>query len=194
MDTAAAGEQRRVMLVADPTRESAGALQYALSHALLENDTLILFHVGNPSAWKNRLGSFFKKPNGNGSGGAAAGLAEIGSGGIGADVDFLDAMKQACGAVMPKLNVVAEKMEMAEGQDKASIILAQSWVLNIDMIIIGQRRKLSNAILLGSKKGFDTAEYLILNSKCGCVAVQKKGQNAGYILSSKTQKNFWLLA
>lgn len=40
----------------------------------------------------------------------------------------------------------------------------------------------------------DMVEYLIENSRCLCVGVQKKGQNAGYLLNSKTHKNFWLLA
>jgi hypothetical protein len=39
----------------------------------------------------------------------------------------------------------------------------------------------------------DTAEYLIEKSKCTCVAVQKKGHN-GYLLNTKTHRNFWLLA
>lgn len=46
----------------------------------------------------------------------------------------------------------------------------------------------------GSLRGLDTAEYLIEHSKCTSVAVQKKGLNAGYLLNTKTQKNFWLLA
>jgi len=40
----------------------------------------------------------------------------------------------------------------------------------------------------------DLAEYLIENSKCTCVGVQKKGQNGGYLLNTKTYRNFWLLA
>lgn len=47
---------------------------------------------------------------------------------------------------------------------------------------------------LRGTKGIDTAEYLIENSKCTCVGVQKKGQNAGFLLNTKTHKNFWLLA
>lgn len=47
---------------------------------------------------------------------------------------------------------------------------------------------------LRGSKGVDTAEYLIENSKCTCVGVQKKGQNGGYVLNTKTHKNFWLLA
>lgn len=46
-----------------------------------------------------------------------------------------------------------------------------------------------------SRPGHDsTAEFLIEHSKCLCVSVQKKGQNAGYLLNTKTHKNFWLLA
>jgi len=43
-------------------------------------------------------------------------------------------------------------------------------------------------------KAIDTAEYLIQNSTCTCVSVQRKGQNGGYVLNSKTHRNFWLLA
>jgi hypothetical protein len=47
----------------------------------------------------------------------------------------------------------------------------------------------------GSGRGHDTTpEFLIEHSKCLCVSVQKKGQNAGYLLNTKTHKNFWLLA
>lgn len=43
-------------------------------------------------------------------------------------------------------------------------------------------------------KPIDTAEYLIQNCSCTCVSVQRKGQNGGYVLNSKTHRNFWLLA
>lgn len=49
----------------------------------------------------------------------------------------------------------------------------------------------------GSLRGarmLDTAEYLIQNSPCICVAVQRKGQNGGFVLNTKTHRNFWLLA
>ncbi|KAL8048288.1 hypothetical protein ABFX02_07G054200 [Erythranthe guttata] len=197
---------RKVMVVADPTRESAGALQYALSHAIVDNDTLVLLHVENPNAWRNPFGALFRKQPSNGAGGAAASnslppaSAEGGGGGGGGvEVDFLDAMKQACGAAQPKLkvSVVVARAEMADGKDKASVILGQSAALKIDLLIVGHKRSLSNAILGsrrgGSLRGLDT-DHIITNSKCTCVAVQKKGQHGGYLLTSKTHKNFWLLA
>ncbi|KAL7105625.1 hypothetical protein ACP275_07G055700 [Erythranthe tilingii] len=197
---------RKVMVVADPTRESAGALQYALSHAIVDNDTLVLLHVENPNAWRNPFGALFRKQPSTGGGAGAGGAASNSlppasaeGGGGGGEVDFLDAMKQACGAAQPKLKVtvVVVRAEMADGKDKASVILGQSAELKIDLLIVGHKRSLSNAILGsrrgGSLRGLDT-DHIITNSKCTCVAVQKKGQHGGYLLTSKTHKNFWLLA
>ncbi|EEF34008.1 uncharacterized protein LOC8265713 [Ricinus communis] len=192
---------RKVMVVADPSRESAGALQYALSHVVVENDELILLHVENPNSWRNTF-SFLRKSSFPSS---SKFLDEHifsleGSGGI----NFLEAMKHICELAQPKIRIRMERMHMEakakDNKDKANAILGTSMMLGVDLIIIGQRRSLSSA-LLGYKrsgssgmKGLDTAEYLIENSKCTCVGVQKKGQNGGYLLNTKTQKNFWLLA
>ncbi|PHT27854.1 hypothetical protein CQW23_32529 [Capsicum baccatum] len=232
---------RKIMVVADPTRESASALQYALSHAVAENDTLILLHVGNPNAWRNRLGALIKKPLPNpatsmststspsdggsvngGSFGAffkkstssppppssASSNTAVESGGGGVKgclgkgyMDFLGTMKHACEAAQPKIKICTETVEMdGNAKEKASIILAKSASLAIDVLVIGQRRSLSNVILRPGRSaslrglGLDMAEHLIDNSKCTCVAVQKKGQTAGYLLNTKTHRNFWLLA
>ncbi|QCD84544.1 uncharacterized protein LOC114176560 [Vigna unguiculata] len=197
-------EARKVMVVADPTRESAGALQYALSHAVIEQDELILLHVENPSSWRNTISTFLKMPSlGNsntvsleigGSGGAAAAEGE--------GVDFLEEMKQICKASQPKIKVRVMRVEM-DGRDRAATILSLTKTHGVDVIVIGQKRSISSA-LLGYKrqpggtmkvmKPIDTAEYLIQNCSCTCVSVQRKGQNGGYVLNSKTHRNFWLLA
>ncbi|KAL2935525.1 Midasin [Bienertia sinuspersici] len=39
----------RIMVVVDPTQEAKGALQWALSHTVQEEDTLILLHIVKPS-------------------------------------------------------------------------------------------------------------------------------------------------
>ncbi|KAK6145901.1 hypothetical protein DH2020_019770 [Rehmannia glutinosa] len=195
---------RKVMVVADPSRDSAGALQYALAHAVHENDTLVLLHVENPNAWKNPFSALFKNPMSPGSaragggGGCYTSSVAAEEGGGGGEVEFLDEMKRTCSAAKPKLKVMVEKAEMAEGREKASVILGHSAASKVDLLIIGQRRSLSNSIL-GSRRGlslrgFDTADYVVENSKCTCVAVQKKGQKGGYLLNSKSHKNFWLLA
>ncbi|EXC27688.1 hypothetical protein L484_009712 [Morus notabilis] len=189
---------RRVMVVADPTRESAGALQYALSHAVVEQDELILLHVENPSSWRNTFSTFLRRPSHSATSTAAATFLE---GGAGDHVDFLEEMRWACKLAQPRVRVRVERVAM-EGKEKATTILFQSMAFGVDVLVIGQRRSLSSSLLgykrpggsLKGAKSIDTAEYLIENSKCTCVGVQKKGQNAGFVLNSKTHKNFWLLA
>ncbi|KAJ9544718.1 hypothetical protein OSB04_024425 [Centaurea solstitialis] len=192
-------EHRKVMVVADPTRESAAALRYVLSHVGLGNDTLYLLHVECPAFWKNGL-LYFKKPTPGAApapapppapreGGMGFGI----SGCIGGNIDFLEQMKQACEVMNPKLKVKVLKVEM-DGKEKANVILSQSILHEIDLLVVGKRQSLSNAILRhGIVKG-ETAEYLLENSKCTCVAVQRKSQNGGYLLHTKSHRNYWLLA
>ncbi|XP_072963613.1 uncharacterized protein [Typha angustifolia] len=195
--------KRRVMVVADYGRESAGALEWALSHAVLEHDEIVLLHVEPPAARRaggGAFSTFLRRPASASSSSAvvaassSAGEGECGGG----ECEFLEAMRATCEARQPKVRVQVERVEM-EGKDKAATILMQSKVFGADLLVIGQRR--NSSLFLGCKlsgsissRGTDTAEFLIENSKCLCVGVQKKGQNAGYLLNTKTHKNFWLLA
>lgn len=171
---------RKVMVVADPTRESAAALQYALSHAVLDQDELILVHVMNPNSWKNTFQSFLRLSSSSGSYGPPSSSSMEGVNIPGENVNFLEQMKRICEMAQPKMRVRVERMETESS--KAAAILLRSGTLGVDVIIIGQRRTFASA-LLGSRlpggsrgaRGVDTAEYLIENSKCTCVAVQKKG-------------------
>ncbi|KAL1561666.1 hypothetical protein AAHA92_04343 [Salvia divinorum] len=196
---------RRVMVVADGSRESAGALQYALSHAVMDNDTLILLHVAPP---KNAFGGFFKNPKSpaarfdgspTSSGEGSVGRARSRGGGSGGEVDFLDGMRRECAAAKPALKVAVEKAEVAEGKDKAAVIVAHSAASNVELLIIGRKRNVLSKSILGARRGLsfkglvETTEYAIENSKCTCVSVQRKA-NGGYLLNSKRYKNFWLLA
>ncbi|KAE9602921.1 putative rossmann-like alpha/beta/alpha sandwich protein [Lupinus albus] len=196
-------QARKVMVVADPTRESAGALQYALSHAVLEQDELILLHVENPNSWRNTISTFLKMPSLGSSTTASLelGAATTTTTGEG-EVDFIEEMKNACRVSQPKMRVRVLRVDM-DGKDRASTILLHSNNEGVDVIVIGQKRSLSSALLGykrsggGSVKGakmLDTAEYLIQNSQCICVGVQRKGQSGGYVLNTKTHRNFWLLA
>lgn len=132
---------RKVMVIAEPTRESAIALQYTLSHAIFEQDELILLHVGKyPSSRRNTFSTFMRRPKVGSS--SAIACSDVGGG----NVDFLEEMKHACKVAQPKLLVSVKRVEM-EGKDKAGVILFLSKMLNIDLIFIGQRRSLSSSIL-----------------------------------------------
>ncbi|OWM63295.1 uncharacterized protein LOC116192289 [Punica granatum] len=196
---------RRVMVVVEPTREAAGALQYALCHGVVERDELILLYVDSPNSWRNTLSTLFRQsgviafPAGGGTG-STSGSFTFSYHGV--EGDFLEETRRVCKAAQPSVRVRTERVEMEGGRDKASMILLQSKLHGVDVLIIGQRRSLSTAILGSKRQGSslrgvrvaDTAEYLIENCSCACVAVQRKGQNAGYLLNTKTFRNFWLLA
>ncbi|XP_077228278.1 adenine nucleotide alpha hydrolases-like superfamily protein [Tasmannia lanceolata] len=197
---AGTGAPRKVMVVADPGRESAGALQWALSHAVLDHDELILLHVGGAhNSRRNSFSTFLKRPQPSNLHVDSTTSSSSMDGHGGGDLEFLEEMRTKCEAMHLKVHVQIESVE-TDGKDKASTILMQAKALSIDLLVIGQRRNFSQTFL-GSKlsgslsqKGTDTAEFLIENSKCLCVGVQKKGQNAGYLLNTKTHRNFWLLA
>ncbi|KAK0605506.1 hypothetical protein LWI29_027646 [Acer saccharum] len=129
----------------------------------------------------------------------------------GATGDFLEQMKYACKVIQPEVVVHTVRVQ-TESNNKAAAILWQTEMLEIDLLVIGQQRSRcspSNSIFAGimriggspspsplpsnGTKGMVTIEYLIENCKGICVAVQKNGQN-GYLLNTKTHKNFWLLA
>lgn len=147
-------------MIADPTRESAAALQYALSHAVLEQDELILFHVeNNGGSWKNAFSSFLRLPSSSSSSntsGSSPGAAnfnpstansasslasEIGQG----EGNFLEQMRRICEVAQPKVPVHTECITM-EGI-KAAAILLHGEKLGVDVIIIGQRRTISSSLL-----------------------------------------------
>lgn len=133
---------RNVMVVVDPSPQSAAALQYALSHAWVEQDKLILFYIENSTSWENAFSTFLRKSNNSSS--STPNI--ISEGPFGTDVDFLDQMRRACEIARPKINVKIEKTDM-DGKDKASVILSKSKDLRIDLIVIGQKRSISSAIL-----------------------------------------------
>ena len=148
------------MVIADPTRESAAALQYALSHAVLEQDELILVHVeNNGGSWKNAFSSFLRLPSSSsssstsgsspGANNANANIAntvsslasEIGQG----EGNFLEQMKRICEIAQPKVRVQTECITM-DGI-KAAAILLHGDKLGVEVIIIGQRRTISSSLL-----------------------------------------------
>ncbi|XP_076895955.1 uncharacterized protein LOC143548752 [Bidens hawaiensis] len=189
---------QKIMVVAEPTRESAAALHYVLSRVIYDNDILYLLHVEHPTFWKHGMSCFKKhssstaiKTSTTETHGFHGGVC----GCIGGDIDFLDQMKSACKVVHPRLKVNVSRVE-TDAKDKAYMIMSQTKAHGIDLLVVGKRQSLANAILGQRINGTirETAEYLVENSKCTCVAVQRKGPTGGYLLHTKNHRNFWLLA
>jgi nucleotide-binding universal stress UspA family protein len=130
--------KRCIMLVADPGRETTSALEWALSHAILENDEVVFLHVEQGTGIGFRRGtssssfsSFLRRPS--------TGAGEVEGRGIDGEYEFLVTMKAMCNARQPAVQVNIETVEMDE-RDKATTILAEANRRNVDMIVIGQRR------------------------------------------------------
>ncbi|KAJ1295296.1 hypothetical protein BS78_01G212900 [Paspalum vaginatum] len=192
---AAPAKPRLVMIIADPGRESTAAMEWALSHAIIEGDDILLLHVKMPHPHNGVVG-----PSRSSSGGSTGSPIAALLGGAADAGEFMEAMRASCTARFPRARVHGERVEPAtEGREaKAQTILAESQRRGVELLVIGHRRVSSFLGLRsasGSSRGHDsTAEFLIEHSKCLCVSVQKKGQNSGYLLNTKTHKNFWLLA
>lgn len=115
---------QKIMVVAEPTRESAAALHYVLSRVVYDNDILYLLHVENPTFWKNGISC------------------------IGGNADFLDQMKSACELVHPRLKVKVKVSRVeTDVNDKAYVILSETEMHGIDLLVVGKRQSLANAIL-----------------------------------------------
>lgn len=153
---------RKLMVVADPTRESAGALQWALSHATLDHDEIILLHVETAgqqtaasSSRRSSIHSFLKRtPTNTLSSGAGASSSAYSRGDGGSDIssssalsDFLEEMRAKCEETQPKVHVSINRVEMVSG-GKAATILALSDMLSVDLLVIGQRRSSSTTAFL----------------------------------------------
>ncbi|XP_042409992.1 uncharacterized protein LOC121999367 [Zingiber officinale] len=141
-----AGSRRRVMVVADPSREASGALEWALYHAVAEHDELLLLHLEPPgeSTPPRRSASapstftlFLRRPPSL----VSAGVSEHDSGGGGTKAGpvFLEAMRAKCEAAQPTVKVQIERVEM-EGMGKATKILERAQLHCVDLLVIGQRR------------------------------------------------------
>ena len=132
---------RLVMIVADPGRESTAAMEWALSHSIVEGDDILLLHVNMPHPNNGAAGPGPSRSSSGGSTGSP--IAVLLGGGAGADGgDFMEAMRAACKARYPRARVVGRRVEPAtEGREaKAQTILAESQHRGVELLVIGHRR------------------------------------------------------
>ncbi|KAH9308002.1 hypothetical protein KI387_035913 [Taxus chinensis] len=185
---------RNVMVVVDTTKEAKGALLWALSHALVKDDKLILLHIvkpcfvgssrkGNESPFHSTQVKRQKNPK---------------------DTAFLNSLKALCKQLRPEVEV---ELMTVRGRDKASTILHRTKKHSVSLLVLGQSKstflRRLRVLLSGGRcrggsdgGGIETVvDYCIQNSECMSVAVTRKSpKGGGYLITTKSQKNFWLLA
>ncbi|KAK7265886.1 hypothetical protein RJT34_33511 [Clitoria ternatea] len=164
----------KIMVVVDSTFEAKGALEWALSHTVQSQDTLVLLHVAKPTREGAESGVTFN---------AKA-------------YQLLADMKSMCEMKKPGVLV---NVVMVEGEEKGAAIVEEAKQQRVSLLVVGQRKRSMLWCLMrrwvpkGRRPG--VVQYCIQNSPCMAIAVRRKNRKlGGYLITTKRHKNFWLLA
>ncbi|TMX02053.1 hypothetical protein EJD97_022756 [Solanum chilense] len=178
---------RKIMILVDSSLEAKNALQWALTHTVQSHDLLVLLYVTKPSSSKQDEDS--KK--------------EINP----RIFEFLASMKNICKLKRPEVQV---EVAVAEGKEKGPIIIEESKKHDVSLLVLGQKKRSMTWRLImmwahggrvvaggggGGGGGGGVVEYCIQNASCMAIAVRRKSKKVGgYLITTKRQKDFWLLA
>ncbi|XP_076917319.1 uncharacterized protein LOC143577354 [Bidens hawaiensis] len=169
---------RKVMIVVDPSVEAKNALQWALSHTVQSHDILVLLYVKKITS---KQGNDLNKEKATKVPG------------------FICAMRNTSQIKHPNLQV---EISMVEGKDKGTTIVEEAKKQEVTMLVLGQKKQpiTWRLLLTWAGKtlggyGGGVVDYCVQNATCMAVAVRKKSKRVGgYLITTKRQKDFWLLA
>lgn len=95
-------------------------------------------------------------------------------------------------------------MAVVEGKEKGPVIVEEARKQGAALLVLGQRKRSTTWRLLmvwaghrlgGGGGGGGVVEYCIQNASCMAIAVRRKSKKVGgYLITTKRQKDFWLLA
>ncbi|KAK4276741.1 hypothetical protein QN277_014854 [Acacia crassicarpa] len=160
----AAAARKRVMVVVDHSSGSKHALIWALAHVANKADLLTLLHVVPPHTPSYSSSS----------------------------THLFNYLRSICKDCRPEVEVEALVVE----GPKLSTVTSQVKKLEVSVLVLGQKKPslLSNC-LCGNSSAEEFVEHCIHNVECLTIGVRKRSQGTGgYLISTKWQKNFWLLA
>ncbi|RCV17599.1 hypothetical protein SEVIR_3G238300v4 [Setaria viridis] len=168
-EEAAAAGRKRVMVVVDQSSGAKHAMMWALTHVASKGDFLTLLHVLPPQT-------------GNGGGGGRGG---------GVDASALaNSLGALCKACKPEVEVEALVIQ----GPKLSTVLSQVKKLEASVLVLSQRKPSPFCCFMRSgSEAF--VEECINRAECLTLAVRRQSKGVGgYLVSTRWQKNFWLLA
>ncbi|KAL6349931.1 hypothetical protein AAG906_002038 [Vitis piasezkii] len=165
---------RRIMIVVDSSVEAKGALQWALSHTVQSQDTLILLYVTKPCKQGEECGKE-----------VAPRVYEL-----------LYSMKNVCQLKRPEVEI---EVAVVEGKEKGPTIVEEAKKRGVALLVLGQRKRSMTWRLVMmwavNRVGGGVVEYCIQNADCMAIAVRRKSKKGGgYLITTKRHKDFWLLA
>ncbi|KAG7016492.1 hypothetical protein SDJN02_21601, partial [Cucurbita argyrosperma subsp. argyrosperma] len=169
IDNGGMSRKKRVMVVVDQTSQSNHATMWALTHVANKGDVLTLLHVITDST-----SSFADSSSSSSSSFCATSLGSL------------------CKASRPEVEV---EVLVLEGP-KLATVMNQVKKLEVSVLVLGQRRPSSFfSCFCGSGGAGDLVEQCINNAECLTIGVRKQSRDmGGYVINTRWQKNFWLLA
>ncbi|KAL3636189.1 hypothetical protein CASFOL_020736 [Castilleja foliolosa] len=166
-----ANSGRKVVVVVDSSMEAKDALQWTLSHTLQNQDILVLLHVIKPSKKDDQSNVNPKVP------------------------EILASMKKSCQVKRPEVQV---EMVVVEGKDKGFAIVEAARAQSAALLVVGQNKRFITwrlMVMWAGSLAAGVAEYCVQNATCMAIAVRRKSKRlGGYLITTKRQKDFWLLA
>ncbi|KAK7275014.1 hypothetical protein RIF29_16120 [Crotalaria pallida] len=167
---------RKIMIVVDSGLEAKGAVQWALTHTVQNQDMIILLHVVKPSKQANEEDS----------------SKEIDP----RAYELASSFKNMCHVKRPE---VQTEIAVVEGKEKGPKIVEEAKKQGVALLILGQKKRSTTWRLLmmwaGQRITGGVVEYCIQNAHCMALAVRRKSKKiGGYMITTKRHKDFWLLA
>ncbi|KAK4758785.1 hypothetical protein SAY87_020086 [Trapa incisa] len=175
---------RKVMIVVDSSVEARGALHWALSHTVQTHDTVVLLHVMRPTH--------------------EATCDECSKERAPRAYELVQTMKNMCQLRKPQAKI---ETLVVQGKDKGPIIVEEARRQGAALLVLGQKKQHVTWRLLliwttrvgrraaPTGSGGGVVEYCIQNAGCMTIAVRRKSKRlGGYLITTKRQKDFWLLA
>ncbi|KAG6519096.1 uncharacterized protein LOC122055115 [Zingiber officinale] len=175
---------RRVVVVVEAEAEAKGTLQWALSHSLQDDDTLVLVAVVKPPS-RNIDRSHQKKRNSR--------------------YQMLYALQSICQTRRPEIKV---EVLVVEGREQGPAIVEAARKQMASLLVLAQKKRSlawsciaaswsnsgSSDGIIRPSGGDGLVDYCIQNASCMTLAVRRKSKRGGYLLTTKHHKDFWLLA
>ncbi|XP_058091186.1 uncharacterized protein LOC131237444 [Magnolia sinica] len=163
--------RKRVMVIIDQSTRAKHAMMWALTHVANKGDLLTLLQIIPPQkkAQRKRTRPYFADSS---------------------SPHLANSLASLCKACRPEVEVEAL---LIQGPRLATVI-SQVKKLGASVLILGQHKHSPvSCFFRGRSENF--VEQCINNAECLTMAVRKQSRDVGgYLISTRWQKNFWLLA
>ncbi|KAK9713884.1 hypothetical protein RND81_06G057100 [Saponaria officinalis] len=108
------------------------------------------------------------------------------------NLNFAPSLASLCKACKPEVEVEALVIQ----GPKLATVLSQVKKLEVSLLVLGHKKPSPfMTCLFGMSNSEEFAEECINNAECFTIAVRKQSKGiGGYLISTRWQKNFWLLA